>query len=87
MWHNYSLPLSSPWYAGNLFALSIIFFALAVILFFHRYYRFEPQQNPDLFIMTLFRSQTFIGLETAVLAQCKLINVNAIATTDPNTSR
>jgi hypothetical protein len=32
----------------QLFALSIIFFALAVILFFHRYYRFEPQQNPDL---------------------------------------
>ena len=32
----------------QLYALSIIFFALAVILFFHRYYRFEPQQNPDL---------------------------------------
>jgi len=32
----------------QLYALSIIFFALAVILFFYRYYRFEPQQNPDL---------------------------------------
>lgn len=32
----------------QLYALSIIFFALAIILFFHRYYRFEPQQNPDL---------------------------------------
>jgi len=32
----------------QLIPLSIIFFALAVILFFHRYYRFEPQQNPDL---------------------------------------
>jgi predicted permease len=32
----------------QLYALSIIFFALAVLLFFYRYYRFEPQQNPDL---------------------------------------
>jgi hypothetical protein len=32
----------------QLYALSIIFFGLAVILFFFRYYRFEPQQNPDL---------------------------------------
>ncbi|AEW00338.1 hypothetical protein A4D02_23710 [Niastella koreensis] len=32
----------------QLYALSIIFFALAIILFFYRYYRFEPQQNPDL---------------------------------------
>jgi hypothetical protein len=32
----------------QLYALSIIFFALAVILFFYRYYRFQPQQNPDL---------------------------------------
>jgi hypothetical protein len=32
----------------QLYALSIIFFALAVMLFFHRYYRFEPQQNPTL---------------------------------------
>jgi hypothetical protein len=32
----------------QLYALSIIFFVLAIILFFYRYYRFEPQQNPDL---------------------------------------
>ncbi|OQP42781.1 hypothetical protein A4H97_11495 [Niastella yeongjuensis] len=32
----------------QLLTLSIIFFVLAIILFFHRYYRFEPQQNPDL---------------------------------------
>jgi hypothetical protein len=32
----------------QLYTLSIAFFALAIILFFYRYYRFEPQQNPDL---------------------------------------
>jgi hypothetical protein len=32
----------------QLYALAIIFFVLAVILFFRRYYRFNPQQNPDL---------------------------------------
>lgn len=32
----------------QLYALSIIFPALAIFLFFYRYYRFEPQQNPDL---------------------------------------
>lgn len=34
--------------ARQLYALAIIFFVLAVMLFFRRYYRFEPQQNPDL---------------------------------------
>ncbi|MBO9202998.1 MULTISPECIES: hypothetical protein [Niastella] len=32
----------------QLYALSLLFFILAIILFFQRYYRFEPQQNPDL---------------------------------------
>ena len=32
----------------QLYVLTTIFIALAIILFFYRYYRFEPQQNPDL---------------------------------------